>query len=87
MQIKMEKREITNVSIDKSTIKSGDFFAVNRLAGETQIINYGTGSHISHCTMALWIDDELYIVESTAGAYYPKDIVQGIMKTKWDHWI
>jgi hypothetical protein len=32
--------------------------------------------------MAIWMDDgELYVVESTAGAYYSEDVVQGIMKT------
>ena len=88
MGIKMEKRDITRVHIDKNSIKSGDFFAVNRLTGGSQLIAYGTGSHISHCTMAIWMDDgELYVVESTAGAYYPDDVVQGIMKTKWDEWI
>ena len=83
----MEKRDIKRVHIDPNTIKSGDFVAVNRLVGSSQLISYGTGSHISHCTMALWMDGELYIVESTAGAYYPEDVVQGIMKTKWDEWI
>ena len=82
MEIKMEKRDIKRVHIDKSTIQSGDFFAVNRLTGGSQLIAYGTGSHISHCTMAIWMDDgELYVVESTAGAYYSEDVVQGIMKT------
>ena len=87
MEIVMEKRDITRVHIDPNTIASGDFVAVNRLVGSSQLISYGTGSHISHCTMALWMDGELYIVESTAGAYYPHDVVQGIMKTKWDEWI
>ena len=75
MQIKMEKRTTTKVEIDPSTIQSGDFFAVNRLDGTDPIIMYGTGSHIGHCTMALYIDEELYIVESTAAAYLN---VQGI---------
>lgn len=87
MQIKIEKRDIKRVHIDKNTIQSGDFLAVNRLTGSSQTISYGTGSHISHCTMALWMDGELYVVESTAGAYYPKEVVQGIMKTKWDEWV
>jgi hypothetical protein len=39
---------------------------------------YGTGSHTSHNTMALHIDDELHIIESDE---------DGIMKTKWEDWI
>ena len=87
MEIKIEKRDIQRVHIDPSTIQSGDFLAVNRLVGSSSIISYGTGSRISHSTMALWMDDELYVVESTAGAYYPHNVTQGIMKTKWDEWI
>jgi len=79
MQIKMEKRDIKRVHIDPNTIQSGDFIAVNRLTGSSQTIAYGTGSHISHCTMALWMDygegKELYIVESTSGAYYDPSVV------------
>jgi len=87
MQIKMEKRDIKRVHIDPNTIQSGDFIAVNRLTGPSQLISYGTGSHISHCTMALWMDGELYVVESTSGAYYDPSVVQGVMKTKWAEWI
>ena len=46
---------------------------------------YGTGSHISHCTMALWIEDELYVIESTGDGFLPNN--GGIMKTKYADWI
>ena len=56
-----------NVDVDEKLIKSGDFFAEGGMDGLGAIIEYGTGSHISHSTMALWFEDEkLYIVESNA---------------------
>ena len=33
LQIKMEKRDITDVEIDENLIKSGDYFAIDRLDG------------------------------------------------------
>jgi len=84
MQIKMEEREITKVEIDPSTIRSGDFFGLIRLDGTSPIIMYGTGAGITHCTIAVHIDGELYIAESTDGNYVT---AHGIQKTKWADWI
>jgi len=64
-----------NIDIDPLTVKSGDFFGVTRLDGLNPLIMYGTGSHIGHCTTALWFEDGLYIVESQGNALWP---VQGI---------
>lgn len=43
-----------------------------RLDGLGQIIMYGTGAYLSHNTMALRFDGELYIVESQAASFWPK---------------
>ena len=49
------------------------------MSGLGALIMYGTGSHVSHSTMALRMeDDELYIVESRE---------DGIVRTKWAEWI
>jgi len=45
---------------------------------------YGTGSHLSHSTMALRFDGELYIVESQGAGFWPNF---GIQRTKWADWI
>jgi hypothetical protein len=84
MNYVMEKRSVSKVEIDPDTIQSGDFFGAVRLDGTSPIIMYGTGARISHCIMALRIDGELYIIESTDGGY---NVKHGIMRTKWADWI
>lgn len=64
MGITIPPRTTYEVEIDESQIKSGDFFLNLRLDGLDPLIMYGTGSIGGHCTMALWIDDELYVVEA-----------------------
>ena len=49
-----------------------------RWDGLGAIIQYGSGGHINHCVMALRMDGDLYIVESTDG---------GIQRTLWDEWM
>lgn len=44
----------------------------------------GTGSSLGHTTVAVWIDDELYIVESQDGWYWSK---HGIQRNKYDDWM
>ena len=44
----------------------------------------GTGSSIGHTTVAVWIEEELYIVESQDGWYWPK---HGIQRNKYDEWM
>lgn len=80
----LQERPIQEVTVDKSMIKSGDFLMVYRLDGLDQLIMYGTGSHVGHATMALWMDDDLYIVESQDGWYWPKSQIQ---RNKFDDWI
>lgn len=69
MGLNIEKRSVTNVDIDESLIKSGDFFLIMRLDGLDPMIMWGTGSHGAHCVMAMWFTEEdgseaLYITES-----------------------
>ena len=84
MGLVMQKRETPKVQIDPDLIQSGDFLPVMRLEGLGAMIMYGTGSHISHSTMALRFDGELYVVESQGSGFWP---VAGIQRTKWADWI
>lgn len=70
--------------IDKKDIKTGDFIAIVRLDGLDQLIQMGTGSSIGHSAVAAWIDEELYVIESQDGWYWPK---HGIQRNKWDDWV
>ena len=79
-----EKRSINEVVIDKKLVQSGDFLAIERFDGLDMIIEYGTGSHVGHSTMALWIEGELHIVESQDGWYWPK---HGIQRNTWEQWM
>lgn len=73
------------VIIPESQIKSGDLFGVMRLDGLDPMLAWGMGSTTGHVTVALWMDGELYVVESTVeGTYWPTD---GIQKTPYRQWI
>lgn len=75
------KKRATNnfIMLNKSLIHSGDLFPQGSFDGIGALIQYGTGGHIDHMTMALWMDDgELYIVESDSS---------GIHKTKFETWM
>ena len=84
----MEKRDVHRIYLNKTDIHTGDFLAITRLDGLDEIIMYGSGSHVGHSTVAFWsdIDGEmdLYILESQAGWYWPRD---GIQMNKFDQWI
>lgn len=60
-----QPREIRDVDLDPSTVRSGDFLAVTGIDGLSAIIMYGSGSFIDHSVMFLWFEDGLYTVEST----------------------
>ena len=74
----------TRFDLDPKYIKSGDFIAATRFHGMPQLIQYGSGSHAGHSIAALWIDDELYFVESQGGWYWPQ---QGIQRTPYKQWL
>lgn len=86
----IEDREITDIPYDKNLIHSGDFIAITRFDGKGPMQMYGDGTHVDHCVMALWMDDEvtgkreLFIVESQSGWYWPTDRVQ---RNRWEEWL
>lgn len=69
----MKKRSLYKTNITESDIHSGDFLAITRLDGLDEIIMYGSGSRVGHSTMAIWLDNELYVMESQAGWYWPRN--------------
>lgn len=72
------------VHIDKKLIKSGTILGVYRFDGVDTMINVGSGSRLGHITMALWHEDELYVIESQDAPYWP---TQGIQMTTYDRWL
>jgi hypothetical protein len=84
MGYELLERKIQEYDYDESHINSGDFITIVRLDGLSPIILLGSGAHASHCTMALRMDGELYIVESRDGDYWP---VKGIQKTLYKDWV
>jgi hypothetical protein len=83
-QIPRESFSDSILNIEEKEIKSGDVIAVHRLDGFDPLIMLGSGSHVGHIALCLWIDDELYVVEALAGPYAAK---QGIQKNKFKQWI
>jgi len=85
MGIVMENRTITRVDIPKTEVQSGDFLGIIRLDGLDPMLAWGMGSHTGHTAITLWVDNELYVCESTTNsAYWP---VNGVQITPWDQWI
>eukprot|EP01101_Sappina_pedata_P000611 TRINITY_DN10808_c0_g1_i1.p1 TRINITY_DN10808_c0_g1~~TRINITY_DN10808_c0_g1_i1.p1 ORF type:complete len:556 (+),score=249.71 TRINITY_DN10808_c0_g1_i1:125-1792(+) len=75
----------TIVNIDPSTISSGDFIGITRLDGLDPMIVWGQGGTTGHTTVALEIDGELNICESTVtDVYWPTD---GVQCTPWPKWL
>jgi hypothetical protein len=70
--------------LNKTEIKTGDYLAIHRYDGLDPLIMFGTGSHTGHSAVAAWIDNELYVLESQDGWYWPK---HGIQRNKWEDWI
>lgn len=84
MGMTLAERPSYEVEVDESLIKSGDFFLIMRLDGLDPMVMWGTGSGGAHCTMAMWFDDELYVVESQDSWYWP---TAGLQKTPFKTWI
>eukprot|EP01091_Cochliopodium_minus_P010277 TRINITY_DN2685_c0_g1_i1.p1 TRINITY_DN2685_c0_g1~~TRINITY_DN2685_c0_g1_i1.p1 ORF type:complete len:499 (+),score=112.43 TRINITY_DN2685_c0_g1_i1:11-1507(+) len=85
INITMPKRPINFVNISKSLVHSGDFFGVIRLDGLDPMLAYGMGSRTGHTTIAMWMEGELYICESTVNSnYWPTN---GIQRTPFDQWM
>jgi len=73
------------VIIPEDQIKSGDFFGIVRLDGLDPMLAWGMGSTTGHVTVAMWMEGELYVMESTVeGVYWPTD---GIQKTPYRQWV
>ena len=84
--------EIWNKSnyLNQDEIKSGDYFSITRLDGLDPMIMWGTGSFSGHTAIALRIDGELFICESTDAnpfgkSYWPAPY--GIIKTPYKKWL
>jgi type III secretory pathway component EscR len=86
MNITLEKRTSDPIILDESLIHSGDYFAISRLQGADTIIMYGTGGMTGHTAVALWIGDELFVVESTGVKdYWPAPY--GVIRTPYRKWM
>jgi len=81
----MTKRQTTEITINASQVHSGDFFGILRLDGLDPMLAWAMGSTTGHTASALWMDGQLFVVESTAkDSYWP---VNGIQKTGFKQWL
>lgn len=84
MQWELEKRNIDYYEYEESNFKTGDVLAIFRLDGVDPLIMYGTGSTIGHCTMTVWFDEELWVIEAMENVFWPKKDVQ---RNRYKDWI
>jgi len=85
MGVDMPIRNITRVDIPVNSVKSGDFLAIIRLDGLDPMLAWGMGSHTGHTAITMWINNELFVLESTTNsAYWPTN---GIQRTPWAKWL
>ena len=78
------RKNNTIVNFDKKTVHSGDFILISRFDGLDPLIMLGAGGRSGHSAVCSWIGDELYVLESQSGWYWPKS---GIQRNKWEDWI
>jgi hypothetical protein len=85
MNVTMPERTITEVDLPETMIKSGDFLGVIRLDGLDPMLAWAMGSHTGHTCITIWINNTLYVAESTVNsAYWPTN---GIQITPYKTWI
>jgi hypothetical protein len=76
---------LSNLPPKAKDVKSGDFFGIMRLDGLNPLLAWAMGSTTGHTTVALWMDGELNVCESTIDdAYWPTD---GVQCTQYDTWL
>jgi hypothetical protein len=76
---------LSNLPPRAKDVKSGDFFGIMRLDGLNPLLGWAMGSTTGHTTVALWMDGELNVCESTIDdAYWPTD---GVQCTPYDKWL
>lgn len=85
--VKMTKR--ISKDVDPATIEpfvqSGDFFGSRRPDGLDPMLGWAMGSSTGHVTLALRMEGQLYVVESTTDSeFWP---VNGIQKTPFVQWV
>ena len=78
------RKNDTIVNFDKKTIHSGDFLLISRMDGLDPLIMIGAGGRSGHSAVCSWVGDELYVLESQSGWYWPHD---GIQRNKWEDWL
>jgi len=84
MGVEMPVRKIQRVDIPESEVKSGDFLGIIRLDGLDPMLAWAMGAHTGHTAIAMWMNNSLYVCESTiTSAYWPTN---GIQKTPWKQW-
>jgi hypothetical protein len=76
---------LSNLPPRAEDVKSGDFFGIMRLDGLGTLLGWAMGATTCHTTVALWMDGELNVCESTvADVYWPTD---GIQCTPYKTWL
>lgn len=79
-----KRRKNVLVDIDESEIHTGDLILITRYDGVDQMIMIGTGSRVGHSCVCVWIEGELYVIESQDGWYWP---YHGIQRNKFKDWV
>eukprot|EP01137_Pigoraptor_chileana_P022078 Opistho-2@86571 len=82
----MPARTIKKVVLNESEIHSGDPLVIIRLDGLDTMLAWGMGAHTGHFTVAQWIDNELYVLESQDGWYWPNHNIQKTPYRQWLQW-
>lgn len=54
------------VELNEKEVYSGDFLGIIRLDGLDPMLAWAMGSTTGHTTIAMWEDNQLYVMESQA---------------------
>ena len=72
----VQTRAVEPLNLPEHSFRSGDQLAIFKLEADDGLIMWGTGSRTGHHTGFLWIDEQLYVVESCQSSCVGSQIVR-----------
>ena len=85
--IEPEIREIQDTDVvPEDFVKSGDVVLAQTFGGANALIMYATGSLVGHTGIAMWIGEQLYVLESQSSLEWPKEGIQANTFKTFSEW-
>ena len=73
--------------VPEDFVRSGDAVLMTTFQGLNALVMYGTGSLVGHSGIAMWIGDQLYVLESQSDMVWPREGVQANLFRTFKEWL